>query len=268
MNKKKTTAHVISQSVLAEGIMDLRLMTDFETEVIPGQFVGVYTGSEARLLPRPISICEAARAEDGLMLRLVYRIAGQGTAEFALLRPGQTVSLLGILGNGFPVGTAEDPAGVPRRAIVTGGGIGIPPLLQLTKTLTENGSEVTAVLGYRGGFLFLSDEFKAAGAELIIATDDGSAGIKGNVTDALRENNLSADVIYACGPSPMLKGIKAFSCGNGIRTYLSLEERMACGVGVCLGCVCTTTHTDPHSHVCNARVCTDGPVFPADEVTL
>ena len=270
MDRKKTKAQVLSQGILAEGIMDLRLLTDFEGEVCPGQFVGVYTRSEARLLPRPISICEAQKKENGLVLRLVYRIAGQGTAEFALLGEGAHVDLIGILGNGFPVDVTAGPSdeGLPGKALVVGGGIGIPPLLGLTRALTENGTKVTAVLGYRDSSLFLANEFRQAGAEVVISTEDASAGIKGNVVDAMRENDLTADVLYSCGPLPMLKGVKAFASENGIKAYISLEERMACGVGACLACVCRTEHEDPHSHVCNARICADGPVFAAEEVVL
>lgn len=256
--------------MLSEGIMDLRLRTGFRGGIVPGQFVGIYTGSDARLLPRPISICEAAEDEDGMVLRLVYRIVGQGTAEFALLRPGMTVMLLGILGNGFPVGEAAG-----KHSIIVGGGIGIPPLLQLAHELREG--KVTAVLGYRGGDLFLADEFRRTADDVLIATEDGSYGTRGNVLDAIRgafgddlpvPGAANGFIIYTCGPAPMLRGIKAYSEETGIPAYISLEERMACGVGACLGCVCHTVHKDPHSHVNNARICTEGPVFPAAEVIV
>ena len=105
-------------------------------------------------------------------------------------------------------------------------------------------------------------------AKLVVATEDGSAGTRGNVLDAIKENDLHADAIFACGPGPMLRALKAYAEEEGIDCYLSLEERMACGVGACLGCVCKTTKKDAHSHVNNARICTDGPVFDAREVEI
>ena len=111
------------------------------------------------------------------------------------------------------------------------------------------------------------EDFKKQ-APLEVATEDGSVGVKGNVMDVIREKNLKCDVIFACGPMPMLRAIKKYAEENGVAAYISLEERMACGVGACLGCVCKTTHKDSHSHVNNARVCTEGPVFEASEVEI
>ena len=122
-------------------------------------------------------------------------------------------------------------------------------------------------MGYRDADCFLREDFEKNG-EVYIATEDGSVGTKGNVMDAIRENALKADVIYACGPMPMLRAIKRYAEEAGINAYISLEERMACGVGACLGCVCKTTKKDAHSHVNNARICTDGPVFEAKEVEI
>ena len=122
-------------------------------------------------------------------------------------------------------------------------------------------------MGYRNAQTFLKEEFEAAG-ELYISTEDGSVGTKGNVMDAIRENDLEADVIFACGPKPMLRAIKAYALEKGISCWVSMEERMACGIGACLGCVCQSTETDAHSHVHNKRVCKDGPVFRSTEVEL
>ena len=148
--------------------------------------------------------------------------------------------------------------------MVIGGGIGVPPMLELAKNLP---GDVTAVMGYRNAQTFLADEFESV-SHLEIATEDGSIGTKGNVLDAIREKDLQADVIYACGPTPMLRAIKAYAAENHIRCYLSLEERMACGIGACLACVCQSKDIDDHSHVHNKRVCKDGPVFAAEEVEL
>ena len=140
----------------------------------------------------------------------------------------------------------------------------MPPLLGLAGALKDAAS-IDMVMGYRDSDTFLSEEFKAHG-NLHIATEDGSCGVKGNVIDACRQEGISADVIYACGPMPMLKGVKAYAAEIGAKAYLSLEERMACGVGACLGCICRTKNVDEHSHVKNKRICTDGPVFDADDL--
>ena len=144
-----------------------------------------------------------------------------------------------------------------------GGGIGVPPMLETMKQLD---AKKIAVLGYRDE-LFLNKEFEKNG-EVYIATEDGSAGTKGNVMDAIREQKLEADIIYACGPTPMLRAIKQYAEENGIECYISLEERMACGIGACLACVCKSKEIDAHSQVHNKRVCKDGPVFLSTEVEL
>ena len=262
--KKKIRAEVISQKLLAEGIMDLRLRTSLAEDANPGQFIGIYPKNKSTLLPRPISICGYDR--DNQELRIVYRIAGSGTAEFALYQEGDSTDILGVLGNGFPLDKAAG-----KKVVIIGGGIGVPPLLGLAKELSETEAlkpeSVTMVMGYRNADTFLTDEFEKYG-ELLIATEDGSIGTKGNVIDACKENAVEADIIYACGPMPMLRGVAAYAKEIGAKAYISLEERMACGVGACLGCICKTKEVDEHSHVKNARICTDGPVFDADDLEL
>ena len=173
------------------------------------------------------------------------------------------MDLLGVLGNGYDT---EKLMG--KRVLLLGGGIGIPPMLELAAVLNgKSAAEVTAVMGYRNGDLFLTHELEQF-ARLLIATEDGSVGTKGNVLDAVRENEVSADVICACGPMPMLRAVKQYAEEQGIPAYISLEERMACGVGACLGCVTKTVSVDSHSHVHNARICTEGPVFDAKEVEI
>ncbi len=258
MAQVKVTAAVAGQERLAEGIYSMWIKEEtIASQARPGQFVSLYSKDGARLLPRPISLCEIDR-EQG-KIRLVYRIAGAGTEEFSHCQAGDSIEVMGPLGNGFPMDGLEG-----KRAFLVGGGIGIPPMLELAKELP---CEVQAVLGYRDGTLFLEKEFQAAGS-VYIATEDGSAGTKGNVLDAIRENGLKADIIFACGPTPMLKALKAYALEAGIPCYISLEERMACGIGACLACVCQSKETDSHSHVHNKRVCKDGPVFAAEEVEL
>lgn len=255
--KKKTTVTVVSQKQIAEQIYDLWLETELAEEAHAGQFVAVYPHNAATLLPRPISICEVDR--DRGRMRLVYRIAGKGTAEFSACRAGDSLEVLGVLGNGFPI---EKAAG--KKVFLMGGGIGIPPMLQLAKELD---ADKHILLGYRNQDLFLQEDL-AENGQVYIATEDGSVGVQGNVMDIIRVNELQADVIMACGPVPMLRAIKAYAKEQGIEAYISLEERMACGVGACLGCVCRTKEIDHHSHVNNARICTDGPVFEASDVEI
>ena len=137
-------------------------------------------------------------------------------------------------------------------------------MLELAKSLE---GEVSVVLGYRDGNLFLKEEFEPYAA-VYVSTEDGSAGTKGNVIDAIQNEGLSADQIYACGPLPMLRGVKDYAAKNGISAQISMEEKMACGVGACLACVCQSKETDTHSNVNNKRVCKDGPVFDAQEIEL
>ncbi|MCR5475677.1 MAG: dihydroorotate dehydrogenase electron transfer subunit [Lachnospiraceae bacterium] len=257
-------AGIISQECLCDGVYSMWLATDIGGTAEPGQFVSVYSNSDARLLPRPISICETGTFEGKKSIRLVYRVAGAGTKEFSKLCEGDSLDVMGPLGNGF-LKAAEGRTDAGTKALLIGGGIGIPPMVELAKRLT---CDVTTVAGYRSAKeLFLTKELEKEG-RLFAATYDGSFGTCGNVIDAIRENDIRADIIFACGPKPMLKGIKAFSEELGIPAYVSLEERMACGVGACLGCVCGSAAIDDHSKVKNKRVCVDGPVFEASEVVL
>ncbi len=254
MAQVKETAVVYSQEQLAPEIYSMWITTNMAKEARPGQFITVYSKDGSRLLPRPISICEAD-GEEG-RLRIVYRIAGAGTEEFSSYVSGDPIDVMGPLGNGFPQ--------EGENVFLIGGGIGIPPMLELAKQLN---CEKQIILGYRDENLFLRDEFEAYG-EVFVATEDGSAGTKGNVLDAIRAHGLTADVMYACGPTPMLRALKAYAEEKGIRCYISLEEKMACGIGACLACVCRTKEVDPHSNVHNKRICKDGPVFLAGEVDL
>ena len=253
--KKQVTVAKITK--LTDDVYSMWLMDrDLASQAKPGQFVSLYCKDQSRLLPRPISICEVDEHKSGL--RLVYRVIGDGTKEFSELTDGDTVEVLGTLGNGFTIeGT---------NAVLIAGGIGIPPMLELAKTLKMAGISMTIVLGYRDT-VFLNNEFETLG-RVVISTEDGSLGTKGNVIDAIREQEVSGDIIYSCGPIPMLRGVKQWAKEQGIKAQLSLEEKMACGIGACLACVCKSTNQDSHSMVNNKRICKDGPVFDAEEVTL
>lgn len=260
MDRRKECVTVISQEMLADGIFSMWLRTDAAAEAKPGQFIAMYTNDPSKLLPRPISICEID-AEKSL-LRVVYRVTGEntGTEQFAKMKAGDTLFIVGPLGNGFPF---EKAAG--KKAFLMGGGIGVPPILELAKQI--DCQEKHIVVGYRDAQTFLKEQFEENG-KLYISTEDGSVGTKGNVMDAIRENSLDADIIFACGPMPMLRAIKQYSEEKNIECYISLEERMACGIGACLGCVCKTKEKDHHSNVNNQRICKDGPVFLATEVEI
>ena len=256
--KRKEWCTVLSQEELTAGIYSMWLQTEtIAADAKPGQFISLYCQDGARLLPRPISLCEIDK--DWGRLRIVYRVAGKGTKEFSAKKAGDKISVLGPLGNGFPLSLAEG-----KTVFLMGGGIGIPPMLETAKQLD---ADKKIIVGYRDKNLFLKEELEQAGA-LFIATEDGSIGIKGNVLDAVRGQALAGDIIFACGPTPMLRAIKAFAQEQKMECYISMEEKMACGVGACLACVCQSKDVDAHSHVHNKRICKDGPVFLAEEVEL
>ena len=233
--KFQETVTVVSQKQIGTGIYDLTIQTkEIAAAAKAGQFVSVYSNDASKLLPRPISLCGIDRKAG--TLRLVYRVTGEhtGTEEFSRLQAGDTMKIMGPLGNGFTVEKG-------RKAFLIGGGIGVPPMLQLAKEMKDAGENFQIVMGYRDA---------------------------GTVLDAIRENHLDADVIYACGPTPMLRALKAYAEEQNMTCYVSMEERMACGIGACLACVCNSTEKDAHSNVKNKRICKEGPVFNAKEVEL
>lgn len=257
MERKKWNkyASLLTQREIAPFVYDMWMKTDMAAEAKPGQFINIYPKDKSLLLPRPISICEVS--EDKTALRVVYRVVGKGTEQFKLYNPEESINVLGPFGNGFPLEQGEG-----KRVFLIGGGIGIPPMVELAKRLR---AKKQIVLGYRDGLCFLKADLEQHG-RVYTATEDGSVGTKGNVLDAIRENGLEADVIYACGPMPMLRAVKTYAAEKGIPAYISLEEHMACGVGACLGCVVKTKEIHHHTNVDNARICTDGPVFEAGEI--
>lgn len=273
MEKKVETAGVLAQRALGTNIYDLTLRApEIAAAARAGQFVSLYCRDSSRLLPRPISLCGIDRKEG--TIRLVYRVTGEhtGTEEFSRLAEGDSLRVMGPLGNGFTV--------LPqKKAFLIGGGIGVPPMLQLAKDIRAGAAQGLAglapaglpdfcmVMGYRDSQTFLYDEFRELG-ECLVATEDGSVGTKGNVLDAILEHGLTAEVIYACGPTPMLRALKYYAAEHGMDCFISMEERMACGIGACLACVCKTVEKDAHSNVNNKRICKDGPVFDAREVEL
>lgn len=243
-------AEVLSMTYINDSICDLKLKCpSIAAEAKAGQFVEVYPDNGVNLLARPISICEI----DKLLgrIRLVFQIVGKGTALFSKLKRGDKVRVLGPCGNGYKLKFGD--------TLLVGGGIGVPPLLEACKQIKGN---KTVVLGFRSGS-FLVDEFKKYGAEVYVATDDGSVGFKGNVVDLLKQKDLSADVIYSCGPKIMLKFLSQWAEEKSIECQVSMEERMACGIGACVGCVIKIKDGDDWTH---KKVCKDGPVFDSREV--
>ncbi len=257
--KRKEIAVVLSQEQLADNIFSMWIKTEAAQAAKPGQFISMYTTDGTKLLPRPISICEIDR--EASSLRVVYRVTSEtaGTKQFSILKAGDSIPIVGPLGNGFPLEKAEG-----KKAFLVGGGIGVPPILELAKQLN---CEKQILVGYRDEHTFLSEQFRENGT-LYISTEDGSVGTKGNVMDSIRENGLTADIIYACGPTPMLRAIKNYAEENGIECYISLEEKMACGIGACLACVCKSKDKDHHTNVHNKRICKEGPVFLSTEVEI
>lgn len=249
---------VAAQEEISAGIFSMWLQTEnIAGEAKAGQFISLYCNDGSRILPRPISICEVDK--ENKKLRIVYRVAGKGTAEFSQYGVGQNIKVIGPLGNGYTLSS--------DAALLIAGGIGIPPMVQTAKELKAMGVDVSIAVGYRNNSTFLKEELEKYG-KVYIATEDGSVGTKGNVIDAIKANNIEAKMIYSCGPTPMLKGVKNFANEAGIKAQISLEEKMACGIGACLACVCKSKEVDHHSNVNNKRICKDGPVFDANEVEL
>lgn len=249
---------VVTQKSIAENIFELTLTGELVRHMKePGQFVHLkVTDNLDPLLRRPISIADIDHEKQ--QFTMIYRTEGKGTTLLAQKKPGDLVNVLGPLGNGFPV----DEVNVGETAILVGGGIGVPPLYNLSKRLVAKGVKVIHVLGFQDqNAVFYEDDFSKLG-ETFIATVDGSQGYKGFVTDVIRQEKLDFDVLYSCGPTPMLKALEAqYSHKRG---FISLEERMGCGIGACFACVC---HVKDHP-TAYKKVCNDGPVFQFGEVIL
>ena len=255
MTAKRVAAVICQKSQLAGDIFSMWLQVGAMAEIAkPGQFIILYCKDKTKKLGRPISICEIDAA--GGKIRLVIRVSGKGTGteEFSKLGEGDTILCMGPLGNGYTY-TGD------QKALLIGGGLGIPPLLALAEQLP--GKKVI-VLGYRDGNAFLAEDFEKYGP-VVIASEDGSIGTKGNVLDAINAHEISGDVIYSCGPKPMLRALSQFAWENHMEAWLSLEERMACGIGICLGCAVAVKTEEGITY---KRVCHDGPVFNSKEIVF
>ena len=236
---------VTKNEALTPLIYEMHLAGDVSGVTRAGQFVEI--ALDGLYLRRPISVCNYEEGE----LTLIYKVVGKGTDLMSQMAEGTQLDVLTGLGNGFNIDhECEKP-------LLIGGGVGVPPLYRLTRDLIARGKEVTVVLGFNTeSEIFYAEKFEEAGAKVIIATADGSVGIKGFVTNAIAESGVKADYFYSCGPLPMLKAL----CQSlEIDGEVSLEERMGCGFGICMGCSIQTTKGA-------RRVCKEGPVFKKEEV--
>ena len=251
---QKELMTIISQRLIAPSIFEMTMEgTLVSSMTMPGQFVHIKVSDRMDpLLRRPISICRIDPKQS--RFTIVYRADGKGTSILSEKKPVEQVDVLGPLGNGFPV----EEVNKGGKALLIGGGIGIPPLLQLSRDLKAKGVEVQHILGFRTeADIFYEQQFAELG-ETIITTEDGSYGSRGFVTDVSDFQN--SDVVYSCGPTPMLKAVKEKYKGKKI--FISLEERMGCGIGACFACVCRTPENGYR------KICSDGPVFRSEEVVI
>ncbi len=259
--KDYLSAKIIDHRAMSENVRRMWLEAPtISTMAVPGQFVNIYVANRAKILPRPISICEIDR-ERG-RISLVYRVGGEdtGTLEISRLRPGERLNILGPLGNGFPI--------TNKSAMLVGGGIGIPPMYALSREIYEIfGQKSLCVLGYKGEGGVMYRDFQKMN-NVFVSTEDGSIGTKGTVIDAIEAFDLEAEIIYACGPMPMLSEIKKLAIKRDVKAYVSLDSRMGCGVGVCLSCTVDREMPDPISGQDRVRICTEGPVFEVREVNI
>ena len=243
MSQKQGIYRVVSNEALTPLIYRMVLEGDTSALCATGQFVNLKI--DGLYLRRPISVCDW----DATTITLIYKVVGKGTEIMAKAVPGQEFDVLTGLGNGYNTDKGGD------KPLLLGGGVGIPPLYALCKKLIAQGKKPTVILGFnKADEIFLADEFRALGADVIVCTADGSVGVKGFVTDAMK--NVDYDYFYTCGPMPMFKAIEAVATTSG---QYSFEERMGCGFGACMGCSCKTKYG-------NKRICRDGPVLEREEI--
>ncbi|EJR19715.1 dihydroorotate oxidase B electron transfer subunit [Bacillus cereus] len=257
---QKQNMIVVNQKEIAKNIYELVLQGTLVQQMNePGQFVHIKVAEGiAPLLRRPISICNVDQEKNEFTM--LYRAEGQGTKTLATRKQGEMVDVLGPLGNGFPVEEAE--AG--QTALLVGGGIGVPPLYELSQRLVARGVRVIHILGFQTKDVVFYEEKFAELGDTYVATVDGTHGTKGLVTDVIDNYGIDFDILYSCGPLAMLRALEGRYKEK--KAYISLEERMGCGIGACFACVCHLQE-DPSGHSYK-KVCSDGPVFPIGEVVL
>ena len=240
---KRDMYTVLENKKIAKDVFLMVLEGDTKYITAPGQFINILV--EGFYLRRPISICDW----DDKTITIIYKVVGVGTEQMCEMSAGEKIDILVGLGNGYNLDKSGD------RPLLLGGGVGVPPMYNLCKKLIEQGKKVKVVLGFNTKEeVFLEDDFKALGADVTVTTADGSYGIKGFVTDAMKE--IDYTYFFTCGPMPMFKAIEATAVTSG---QYSFEERMGCGFGACMGCSCKTKYG-------NKRICKDGPVLEREEI--
>lgn len=232
---------ILSNEPLTKEVYKMLLEGSTQYITAPGQFINIKL--DGKFLRRPISVCDY----DDKTITIIYKVVGEGTRQMSFMKQGESLDCLTGLGNGYDISESEKP-------LVIGGGVGVPPLYNLTKRLVEAGQKPTVILGFNTAQeIFYENEFVSLGAKVIVATADGSCGVKGFVTDAMPEDY---DYFYACGPMPMFRAIESKVKTSG---QYSFEERMGCGFGACMGCSCKTKYG-------SKRICKDGPVLVREEI--
>lgn len=240
---RESIFRIIDNAPLTKTVYKMKLTGDVSDITAPGQFVNIKL--DDLYLRRPISVCDC---EDGV-LTLIYKVVGKGTEQMSQMTAGKELNVLTGLGNGYNTALSGE------HPLLMGGGVGVPPLYMLCKKLIEEGKKVSVVLGFNTKEeIFCEEDFKNLGAEVFVATADGSYGIKGFVTDAIKDINYT--YFYTCGPEPMLKAVFKSTDTSG---QFSFEERMGCGFGACMGCSCKTVTG-------YKRICKDGPVLEKEEI--
>lgn len=237
---KKRNYIVMENEKIADSTYAIKLEGETGDIVVPGQFVNI--ALKGFYLRRPISVCFYTKGE----MTLIYKVVGEGTKILSEKQPGDVLDVLGFLGNGY------DLEVIPQKAVLIGGGAGIPPIYGLAKALLERGKEYRVILGFAtSSQVFYEEKFRALGLQVTVITEDGSYGEKGFVTDALKEKAY----LCACGPEPMLRALDEMATGG----QYSFESRMACGFGACMGCSCQSKYG-------NLRICKDGPVLKREVI--
>ncbi|MBE5742004.1 MAG: dihydroorotate dehydrogenase electron transfer subunit [Clostridiales bacterium] len=239
---KQLIFEITKNRALTETVFEMKLKGDV-SGIKCGQFVNILL--DGLYLRRPISVCDL----EGDILTLVYKVVGKGTEKMSVMQVGEKLDVLTELGNGYDLSLSGN------APLLIGGGVGVPPMFLCAKRLIEGGNSVSVILGFNTkGEVFYEEEFKKLGAKVYVTTVDGSYGIKGFVTDAMKDIGYS--YFYTCGPEPMLKAVYNSTKTEG---QFSFEERMGCGFGACMGCSCKTLYG-------NKRICKDGPVLKKEEI--
>ena len=251
------TMKVVAQEEIAPAIYELVLEGEMVEAMRAGQFLHLRVPDDAHLLRRPISISSIDKVKK--QCHLIYRIEGSGTSIFSTLKAGDSLDVMGPQGNGFDLSDLDQRS----RVLIVGGGIGVPPLLEVAKQLNERSVEVTTVLGFATKDAVILEAELSKYSQVFVTTDDGSYGIKGNVSVVIKELDSEFDAVYSCGAPGMMKYINQTFYDHP-RAYLSLESHMACGMGACYACVLKV----PDSETVSQRVCEDGPVFKTGTVVL